>query len=204
MTRGGTLLAILGAALGLGSCVGLDASVSIAEDGSGSIEIQYAVPVLLAPLGSLDPNERIIPLPVSRESFDGAIRGAEGISILTYSRADGLDEVRVAVSLSFADIGALAACLDPGGSRIRYSEAAGTRSLRILVSTGDAAGDPRLVALSGAAFAKYRMSLTLRLAVPLKSSGVAAVSADGRQAVFSIGAVEAARSLVPIEWLLSW
>jgi hypothetical protein len=191
-------------AAALSSCVGLDSTIAIAADGSGTIDLRYVVPRMTAAMGALEAGDRLLPLPVSREDFDRAARGVEGLTILAYSQKESADAVAVEARMSFVSPGSLAAFIDPKGARASYAEDGGRRTFRLVLAAGVPDLDPEVAKLVDAAFAPYGIALTVSLPAPAISSGIGAASANGREISYASPAAALAKSKTRIEWDIVW
>lgn len=139
------------AALGLCSCLGVSADISVRENGSGKIVLEYRVSPLLESLGKLDGNERWQTIPVGRPDFERSLERLPGLRLVSFSTretAPGGDTL-TRVELEFTTIEDLLAFLDPGGGRAVMIRENGTNrlSLRLMEAPGMAAADPDLRAL---------------------------------------------------------
>jgi hypothetical protein len=192
------------AAVVLSSCVGVDATATLAKDGSGRLTLHYAVSKMVLSLGALDANERLIPFPVSREDIDRTVRGIDGLSLVSYSQKETADDLLIDAELAFTRPAALTAFLDPKGERASYTEADGKHSLRLVLAGGIAAIDPDLSKLMDAAFQPYRVAITLKLPSPVSSPGIGKSSSGGLQVDYSSPVAALAKSREPVIWEVVW
>ncbi|MDR2072402.1 MAG: hypothetical protein LBP60_03090 [Spirochaetaceae bacterium] len=99
----------------LGSCIGVGSEIRIDRNGSGSLKLHYRIASGLEDLGSLDGNERWLPVPVGRADMERTVARIQGLTLVSYSsRQEGLDTLHSA-ELSFASPGALEAFFDSSG-----------------------------------------------------------------------------------------
>lgn len=202
--RAAALAALLGAALLLSSCIGLDARATLSADGSGRLKLAYRVSKMFVSLDALEGSDRLLPLPLSREDFDRAALGVAGLEVLSYARKETEDDLAVEAELAFASPAVLAAFLDPKGERASYVEAGGERRLRLTLAPGAAALAPDLERLVKAAFAPYAVNLAVRVPTALKSAGIGTSSRDGVEASYSSPAATLASSRAPVVWEIRW
>lgn len=196
--------AALASAVLLSSCVGVDAEATVSRDGSGRLKLRYAVSKMLASLGALEANERLLPFPVSREDFDRTARGVPGLALVSYAQKETEEDLVVDAELSFSSPAALAAFLDPKGERAVYSESGGEKRLTLVLAGGQARLDPDVDKLVRAAFAPYSVSLTVKLPSAAKSAGIGKSARGGLDLSYSSPVVDLATSGSPVVWEISW
>ncbi|MBL8966597.1 MAG: hypothetical protein JNG85_06280, partial [Spirochaetaceae bacterium] len=202
--RPAVLALLLGAAILLSSCIGLDARATVSADGSGRLKLAYRVSKMFVSLDALEGSERLLPLPLSREEFDRAALGVAGLEVLSYSRKETEDDLAVEAELAFASPAVLAAFLDPKGERASYVESGGERRLKLTLAPGAAALSPDLERLVKAAFEPYAINLAVRAPSALKSAGIGKTSRDGVEASYSSPAATLASSRSPVVWEIRW
>lgn len=198
------LLAACLAALALASCVGVDATATISADGSGSLDLHYAVSKMAASFGALEANSSYLPLPVSREDLDRTIRGIEGLSLASYAQKEEGDDLVVDAKLGFTSAKALAAFLDPRGERAVYSEEGGRHQLALVMAAGSPPLDADVKKLVDVAFEHYRISLGFKLPSKVFSAGIGVASAGGLRVDYSSPVTALIESPTKIEWTLVW
>ncbi|QQO08211.1 hypothetical protein [Breznakiella homolactica] len=123
----------------LGSCIGVDAEISLSGNGSGSMVVRYRISRELESLGELDGNARWLPIPVGKADVERTVRRIPGLALDSYNaKTDGDDTVHT-VKLKFASLEALAQFLDGTG---RYASITGKDGGSVL--TIDFPGNPEL------------------------------------------------------------
>jgi hypothetical protein len=102
------------------SCLGVSADITIRQDGSGRIVLEYRVSQLLESIGRLDGNERQPAIPVGRGDFERGIARIPGLRLVSYSAKDapgasGGRDLVTRAELEFSNTDALTAFLDSTG-----------------------------------------------------------------------------------------
>lgn len=202
--HGASLASLLFAAALLSSCVGVDATATLAADGAGTLAMRYSVSKMFATLGALEANERFIPFPVSNDDFERTVRGIEGLKLVSHNLKETADDLVADVALSFASPAALCAFLDPKAERAAFSEEGGRRRLRLVLAGGIKTLDPDVEKLVDTAFAPYRIALTLKLPSPALSAGIGKASSGGVQLDYAAPVTALAKSRDPIVWEVTW
>jgi len=100
------ILLLLGVVF-LASCVGIETRLDIREDGSGSLSLTYRISRELVDLGRTEGDPAVVPLPVSREDFERALHGIDGVLLKSFRRAQDEKEVTIGAVIAFASLEAL-------------------------------------------------------------------------------------------------
>lgn len=101
------------------SCVGVSSKITLNQDGSGIIQMEYRISGELESMGKADGNDKWLPVPVGRADLERTAARVSGLSLVSYStRVSGKDSVHSA-EFSFASIEALSAFLDSQGQQCR-------------------------------------------------------------------------------------
>lgn len=203
-----TLRALAGAALGvlvlaLTACVGLSAEAVVSPDGSGRLEVRYSLPRHLSALDSMADPGGALPFPIERETLDRRALEVPGVSVARWSREDLPDEIRVSAELRFSGIPALAEFLDPGGSRLTYSEEGGRRQLRVVLADG--IPRPRdAAAWADLQYEAYEVALSVTIPGRTLSSSPGTVMSSGTTARYTAKTVDLLKQSAPLAWVVSW
>jgi len=97
------------------SCIGVASRVTINQDGSGTIQLEYRIARGLESLGALDGNEKWLSVPAGRADLERTAVGIQGLSLVSYtSRQAGNDMIHSA-DFSFTTVEALSAFFDSTG-----------------------------------------------------------------------------------------
>jgi hypothetical protein len=202
MRRDGTtgiLLVIV--LLSLASCFGVSADISVREDGSGKIALEYRVSRLAEALGKLDGNSRWQTVPVGRADFERTVARLPGMRLISFSAretpsggaANGGDIINKA-ELEFKDLESLLAFLDASGKRAVFvRENGGNRlSLTLMAARSAEAVDHDLLTLLREVSRGYELRLsfsapgTASLSVTPGTVPAARIVSPGKQVSFSI------------------
>ena len=187
------------ALLALSSCFGVSTDISVREDGSGKIALEYRVSPMAEALGRLDGNRRWQTVPVGRADFDRTLARLPDMRLVSFSATEesgGGDTVNRA-ELEFKNIETLLAFLDASGRRASFSRENGVRRLSLtLMEARSADADPDLLALLREVSRPYELRLNLSAAgtVSLKTAPAsvpaARILSPGKTASLTIGTGE--------------
>lgn len=188
------------AVLMLGSCLGASMDITVRENGSGRIVLEYRVSQMLESIGRLDGNKDWPAIPVGREDFERSVARIPGLRLSSFSAREAAakpgsaaDLVTRAV-LDFDDTTALLAFLDRTGSRASLVQENGKNTMRlVLVEPGQQIQDEQLLSLMQEVSSGYEISITVNapknvaLAVLPQPVSQARTGGNGRTASFAAG-----------------
>jgi hypothetical protein len=157
-----------GGALGIllvffSSCIGISSDISIRQDGSGTIKLEYRVSRSIESLGKLDGNERWPPVPVGRADFERAVARIQGMRLRSFSTKTTEQDMVYRMTLEFSQTAALLQFLDAtGGATLVHEQ--GKNRLSFTLSEGQAlSSDSELTALIMEAAGTYTVNLGFSL-----------------------------------------
>jgi hypothetical protein len=144
----------------LSSCFGVDSKITISQNGSGVIVLQYRVSEELQSLGELDGNAGRPPVPAGRIDIERSVERIEGLSLSSYAeKRQGPDRI-YSLTLAFTGLDALVAFLNDSLGRASLDR----NSLSLSLSAGGAL-DSGLKALVEEHFSGYDFRLSVQSAL---------------------------------------
>ena len=203
-----SIIALLGfLVLTLSSCLGVNSNVTIRQNGSGTIQMEYRLSRMFEALGKLDGNEKQLPLPVSRTDFERTISRVPGLQLTSYATSQDQRDILVKAELSFANLDALIGFLDASGQSVRLANEGGNRAMGLVLVRGIKNVDKDLENLVRTVFAGYTIDIGFNLpSTPTVSTvgkiGQAAVT--GTTARYTSPVTDLVLSPEPVELRLSW
>jgi len=146
----------------LSSCFGLNADITLNQNGSGIIVLEYRISKSLDSLGKLDGNERWSTIPVGRADFERTLDRLPEMKLLSFSSREDAKDLIVNAKLEFASIQGLLAFMDASGRRMSFSGDAGSGRLSLTLNEGMKNGNANLAKLIASVSDGYsvRMSVT--------------------------------------------
>jgi hypothetical protein len=172
-------------------CVGIEARVSFAADGSGQLVLTYRVSRLASELRIDDSSA--LPLPVAEEDFRLAVAAVDGLTLQRYARSENSDDFLITATIAFDRVETLAqlsgfadmeASLESAGEAAQYRQVAARARPADQVLTEQA--EQMLVSLFGA----YEVVFVLETPRPITASTGGILSDDRRELVFSMSLPE--------------
>jgi hypothetical protein len=203
-----SIIALLGIlVLSLSSCLGVNSNVTIRQNGSGTIQLEYRLSRMFEALGKLDGNEKQLPLPVSRTDFERTISRVPGLQLTSYATSQDQKDILVKAELSFANLDALTGFLDASGQSVRLANEGGNRAMGLVLVRGIKNVDKDLENLVRTVFAGYTIDMRFNLpSTPTVSTvgkiGQAAVT--GTTARYTSPVTDLVLSPEPVELRISW
>jgi len=97
------------------SCIGVASRVTINQDGSGLIQLEYRIARGLETMGALDGNEKWLPVPAGRADLERTAARIQGLSLVSYSSRQAGNDMVHSAEFSFATTEALSAFFDSTG-----------------------------------------------------------------------------------------
>lgn len=159
----------------LSSCIGIKAEISVRENGSGRISLEYRVSRTAESLGKLDGNERWQTVPAGKADFDRTLDRLPGMRMVSFSSKDDGKDMVNQVELEFTDMPSLISFLDAAGERASFVQEKGKNRLSLILYPGVRGEDPELLSLV------KEVSRTYDVTLSLSAPGEAALTLTGGQ-----------------------
>ena len=125
--------------LTMSSCVGISADITMRQDGSGRIALQYRFSRMAEALGRLDGNERWPIIPTGRADIERTLARIPGMRLVSFSVREDDRDIINHVELEFNNIETLLTFLDPSGRRASLNREGGSNRLSVTIMDGTTA-----------------------------------------------------------------
>jgi len=112
----------------------IESRLSLRADGSGTLGLTYRISRQLADLGRTPGDTPVVPLPVEKEDFARALDGIPGLSLASFKRTQGAENVTIRAVVSFTSLEALSRVAAFGELEPRMTEGEGRRTLAVLLA----------------------------------------------------------------------
>jgi hypothetical protein len=160
----------------LSSCIGVRADISLRDNGSGRLSLEYRIDRTLDSLGRLDGNERWPTVPVGRADLERSLQRLPGMRLVSFSSGEEGKAILYRAVLEFADLQALRGFLHgisptpaaAGNTAGSNTTAAGNNTppaagdaLTLVLNTGMGRLDPDLAALVQSLCEGYQVEMSL-------------------------------------------
>jgi len=184
--------------LALSGCISVDTSVTLRDDGSGTVGFVYTIDRAAWETGVFDDSDVARPVPVTKHEFETAALRIEGLRLRSYGQERDEETVTVRARLDFDSTEDLRSLL--GASTLDVDLRAGT--WRQVIAPGDGAAGPEAAALAES-LAGYRLDFLLTPPEPVtQTNGETGDEARTSRFSVSLGAVATAQD--EIVWEVRW
>jgi hypothetical protein len=192
-------------AVALCSCVGVDSRLTIRNDGSGTLTLDYRIARQAADFGRVSDESVRVPLPVEKADFLRAIDAAPGVRLTRYRRRSDEEQVVIHAVLAFRrleDLAGIPALRDAG---LAFSATGSTRTLtQVVAGSPDAPATPESLAMIDSIFAGAAITVILSTPSPMTPGGVGTLSPDRRTLTWSATLGELARRTGSVVLSATW
>ncbi|AEJ19633.1 hypothetical protein [Gracilinema caldarium] len=189
------------------SCIGLNSTVTIRQNGSGTIQLEYRLSRMFEALGKLDGNEKQLPLPVSRTDFERTLSRVPGLTLNSYSLSQDQKNVIVKAELAFANLEALMGFLDASGQSVKLISEGDNRVMSMVLVKGIKNVDKDLENLVHTIFTGYTIDVRFTYPSPplVSASGkIGQATVTGTTVRYTSSVSDLVLSPEPVELRLSW
>jgi hypothetical protein len=164
------------------SCIGIDSTLAVKDDGSGTLALTYRVSHLVADVGLSSTGSSDVPLPLSRADFERSVQQAQGkVRLTRFSRTENPQDIVISVQLSFDSLGALAQMDAFRDAHLALSGSGGQQTFTQVIARApaQAPGDQAL-RMYDALFSGYTMTFVVQAPKPIRAASLGTISADKR------------------------
>jgi len=151
----------------ISSCVGVSADISLNQNGSGNVALEYHISKALDALGRLDGNERWNTIPVGRADFERTMDRLPGMKLTSFSSKEDGNDLIINAKMEFEDLKSLMSFIDASGLRSSFS--GDTHSGRIFMVLNDS--KPKNTTALENLIAEISKSYSLKMAMSFPGEG---------------------------------
>ena len=174
------LLACLCAAV-LCSCLGVESRLSVRNDGSGTLSLEYRIPRSAGDLGRSPDKDAPVPLPVEKADFLRAIEGIPGLRLARYTRRADEENVTIHAEVAFRRIDDLAKVPTLGDAGLSIVESGGKHTLtQVVAGSPESPTTAESLAMIDSLFAGGSVTVVLQTPAPMTPGPLGTLSADRR------------------------
>ena len=174
------LLACLCAAV-LCSCLGVESRLSVRNDGSGTLSLEYRIPRSAGDLGRSPDKDAPLPLPVEKADFLRAIEGIPGLRLARYTRRADEENVTIHAEVAFRRIDDLAKVPALGDAGLSIVESGGKHTLtQVVAGSPESPTTAESLAMIDSLFAGGSVTVVLQTPAPMTPGPLGTLSADRR------------------------
>lgn len=187
------------------SCIGMQQTITVNEDGSGSVSYTYRIAKEFADLGSYGDLKQPVALPVHKADFERIVSGNKGLALAEYSTTVDPRDLIVHAVISFASISDLDRFTLPDGSGIRISKTGdGSRLQYDIPGSQDAGVTTESLAMIDEMSAGYAIGITLKAPRKVTSHTLGEIMTDGKTVTYATTLSELVRNEAGGSFVVTW
>ena len=181
----------------LTGCLSTEVSVSLRENGSGTVNLGYRIDRAAWDVGVFDDSDVARAIPVTRREFEDAVLQIEGLRLRSHRIDRGQDLVTVDVRLDFDTPEALRRLL--GAEALEINPGASGSWRQVVAEDAGVAGPGALAP----ELEPYTIRLILTPPRPVSATN-GEMLRDGRAAAYTITLADIARATEAVVWEVRW
>jgi len=188
------------------SCVGIDSTLTIRDNGSGTLVLTYRVSQLVADLGDSRSEKGIVPLPLSRSDFERSLEGAKGkVRLARFDRSENEKDITIRAEISFESIDSLSQVeafrdaeltATSSGSRHTFSQ--------LIAHAPEEPVSEDTLRMIDSFFDGYNLTFAIEVPQPIQVNSLGTVSANKRVLTYTTNIKDIERAKSDIVLSLGW
>ncbi len=188
------LLPILAVAL-LSSCIGIDSQISLQNDGSGTLLLNYRISQLMKNL-DVAKSDWHLPLPVSREDFQRTVDSISGLKLLSLAQREDERDVLIDARLGFTGVQAINSLGKEGQIELSFSNEGGLHIFRQQIYRGRSLEEisPESLQMIQTFFEGYELSYRVTAPAAIKRHSLGELSPDQRSVSYKTSVADLLKS----------
>lgn len=200
------IVILCAASVFLMSCVGIDSRMTIKEDGSGTLLLNYRVSQLVADLGTTTSEKGIVPLPLARVDFERSMQASQGTVRLTrFERTENEKDISIRAELSFDSIDALAKVDAFRDAELKLSASGARHSFSQLIAHAPAQPVTEdSLRMIDAFFDGYGLTFIIEAPQPIQEFTLGTLSSDKRVLTYTTSIKDVVRTTSDLVLSAGW
>lgn len=188
------------------SCIDLQSNISLNNDGSGTLELEYEISRKTAHLGRLDENDPSIPLPVNRDDFERTVAVIDGMTLTSFSLEETDDFVRIAAVVTFSNVEQISRFLGNDTEEVIALNQSGGETVfqYTIYEKMDESIDEETLLMLETFFQGYELSFALTPPRQPKQLNRGEISDNGRIATYTVSLVDLFKNNETVVWNIIW
>jgi hypothetical protein len=187
------------------SCVSVESRLSIRNDGSGTLTLDYRIPRSAADLGRTPDKNAPVPLPVEKADFRRAIAGVSGVRLVRYSRRADDEDVTIHAELAFERLEDLAKVPSLRDAGLSLTERGGVRTLtQVVAGAPEPPPTAESLAMIDSLLEGGSVTVVLQTPAPMTPGPVGTLSADRRTLSWTATVGDLARRTGSVVLTAAW
>jgi hypothetical protein len=199
------LCIVIGTALLLSSCIGIESQIRIRQDGSGLLTLSYTVSQFIKNIDA-GRSEKQLPLPVNAEDFRRSAEGVEGLRLTDLEETEDEENIYIRAELEFDSVEAVNALGRNGQIQIGLESQGDTTTFRQLLYDGGQ-GEPitaESIEMIETFFDGYELVYSVSAPEEVREHNLGDLGPDGRTVTYTITVPEILRFSEPLVLQVTW
>jgi len=188
------------------SCVGIDSTLTIRDNGSGTLVLTYRVSQLVADLGDSRSEKGIVPLPLSRSDFERSLGGAKGkVRLARFDRSENEKDITIRAEIAFESLNALSQVEAFRDAELKATSSGSRHTFSQLIA--HAPEEPvseDTLRMIDSFFDGYNLTFAIEVPQPIQVNSLGTVSANKRVLTYTTNIKDIERAKSDIVLSLGW
>ena len=187
----------------LSSCLDIEAIISVNDNGSGTLRMNYSVSAFAVNLGRIESEQKLLALPLLQQDFERAVQQIDGLILQSYEIMETEKSTDISVALSFSNIESLSRLFSTQEIRdpVTLETVGNGRAFRVFIYQGSPEEpEEDIIMLYETLFEENSISITCTFPREVRSANLGTYSVDRRSVTFDKALLEIITSRDPIVW----
>lgn len=188
------------------SCVGIDSTLTIRDNGSGTLVLTYRVSQLVVNLGDSRSEKGIVPLPLSRSDFERSLASAKGkVRLARFDRSENEKDITIRAEISFETLDSLSQVEAFHDAELKATVRGSRHTFSQLIAR--APEDPvseDTLRMIDSFFDGYNLTFAIEVPQAIQANSLGTVSANKRVLTYTTNIKEIERAKSDIVLSLEW
>lgn len=179
----------------LSSCIGIDSQITLQNDGSGTMLLNYRISQLMKNL-DVAKSDWHLPLPVSREDFQRTVDSISGLKLLSLTQREDERDVLIDARLAFTGVQAINSLGREGQIELSFSNEGDLYVFRQQIYRGRGLEEisPESLQMIQTFFEGYELSYRVTAPAAIKRHSLGELSEDQRSVSYKTSVADLLKS----------
>jgi hypothetical protein len=179
----------------LSSCIGIDSQITLQNDGSGTMLLNYRISQLMKNL-DVAKSDWHLPLPVSREDFQRTVDSISGLKLLSLTQREDERDVLIDARLAFTGVQAINSLGREGQIELSFSNEGDLHVFRQQIYRGRGLEEisPESLQMIQTFFEGYELSYRVTAPAAIKRHSLGELSEDQRSVSYKTSVADLLKS----------
>jgi hypothetical protein len=196
---------VVGIAVLLSSCIGIESEILIRQDGSGVLTLSYTISQYIKNIDA-GRSEKILPLPINEEDFRRSTESIDGLSLTDLEEREDEENVYIRAELEFDNVEAVNALGRDGQIGITLTTREETTTFRQLVYERQQHEEitEESLEMMETFFDGYELVYSVTVPGEVRDHNLGDLGPDGRTVTYTITVPEILKATEPLVLEVIW